>query len=109
VGFRHWAKGLKIGYTKKEWLFLTALHTLRKFLENRVKNRLSWVKKSTFVARKPTFVAKNQTFVGRKPTFVARKPTFVAKNQTFVGRKPTFVGRKLGHFYMAGLNVGIVF
>jgi hypothetical protein len=95
VGFRHWAKGLKIGYTKKEWLFLTALHTLRKFLENRVKNRLSWVKKSTFVAR--------------KPTFVARKPTFVAKNQTFVGRKPTFVGRKLGHFYMAGLNVGIVF
>jgi hypothetical protein len=33
VGFSHWAKALKIGYTKKGWLFSRSLHTLKKPLK----------------------------------------------------------------------------
>jgi hypothetical protein len=33
VQFTHWAKGLKIGYTEKEWLFSTGLHNPENYLK----------------------------------------------------------------------------
>jgi hypothetical protein len=33
VQVTYWAKGLKIGYTEKEWLFSTGLHTPEKSLK----------------------------------------------------------------------------
>jgi hypothetical protein len=88
----HWAKGLKIGYTEKEWLFLKTPSHPQKFIENRVKN-------GSRVAKNQTFVDKNRTFRARKQTFMARKQTFMAKTQTFVCQKSTFRHTKLGRFY----------
>jgi hypothetical protein len=76
VQFTHWAKGLKIGYTEKEWLFSTGLHNPENYLKIEQKTVLACVKKPTFMAKNQTFMAKNRTFVAKKQTFVAKKQTF---------------------------------
>jgi hypothetical protein len=54
VRFSHWAKGLKIGYTEKEWLFSRSLHNPAHSLK---------------IEQKPDFRGQKIDFSGQKTDF----------------------------------------